>query len=159
MFSVASYGKAVGKLVFLKQLCSSLYGVNASRALNDIEYDRLSNRTLESLYDCLDALSDVVSNLPAEYDVSLSNGVLTVKLGQDIGTYVINKQTPNKQIWLSSPISGPKRYDYVDNQWVYLHDQVPLHQLLETELKNTFKCNLIRLPKHFSISTDQTERY
>lgn len=29
------------------------------------------------------------------------------------GTYVFNKQPPNKQIWLSSPISGPKRYDYV----------------------------------------------
>lgn len=31
------------------------------------------------------------------------SGVLTVKLGGDLGTYVINKQTPNKQIWLSSP--------------------------------------------------------
>ena len=30
------------------------------------------------------------------------SGVLTVKVG-DHGTYVINKQTPNKQIWLSSP--------------------------------------------------------
>ena len=30
-------------------------------------------------------------------------GVLTVKMGSDLGTYVINKQTPNKQIWLSSP--------------------------------------------------------
>lgn len=26
------------------------------------------------------------------------------------GTYVINKQPPNKQIWLSSPVSGPDRY-------------------------------------------------
>lgn len=31
------------------------------------------------------------------------SGVLTVKLG-DKGTYVVNKQPPNKQIWLSSPI-------------------------------------------------------
>jgi hypothetical protein len=31
------------------------------------------------------------------------SGVLTVKLGKH-GTYVINKQTPNRQIWLSSPI-------------------------------------------------------
>lgn len=31
------------------------------------------------------------------------SGVLTVKLG-DKGTYVINKQPPNKQIWLSSPV-------------------------------------------------------
>ena len=30
------------------------------------------------------------------------------------GTYVLNKQPPNKQIWLSSPVSGPKRYDWVD---------------------------------------------
>ena len=30
-------------------------------------------------------------------------GVLTVKLGQK-GTYVINKQTPNRQIWMSSPV-------------------------------------------------------
>ena len=25
---------------------------------------------------------------------------------------MINKQTPNRQIWLSSPVSGPKRYDW-----------------------------------------------
>ena len=30
------------------------------------------------------------------------SGVLTLKLGNK-GTYVINKQPPNKQIWLSSP--------------------------------------------------------
>ena len=31
------------------------------------------------------------------------SGVLTVKISQTWGTYVINKQAPNKQIWLSSP--------------------------------------------------------
>lgn len=31
------------------------------------------------------------------------SGVLTLKLGLH-GTYVINKQPPNKQIWLSSPL-------------------------------------------------------
>lgn len=30
-------------------------------------------------------------------------GVLTVKLGKH-GTYVINKQTPNRQMWMSSPV-------------------------------------------------------
>lgn len=34
---------------------------------------------------------------------ALQSGVLTVKLGQK-GTFVINKQTPNRQIWLSSPV-------------------------------------------------------
>jgi frataxin-like iron-binding protein CyaY len=27
-----------------------------------------------------------------------------VHLGADRGTFVINKQTPNRQIWLSSPV-------------------------------------------------------
>ena len=31
------------------------------------------------------------------------NGVLTINVGGELGTYVINKQSPNKQIWLSSP--------------------------------------------------------
>lgn len=40
-------------------------------------------------------------------------GVLTAVISEAFGTYVINKQAPNKQIWLSSPVSGPKRYDYI----------------------------------------------
>jgi frataxin len=64
-----------------------------------------------------------------------------------IGTYVINKQPPNKQIWLSSPVSGPKRYDWVvlgesqnekedggKGEWVYLRDGSTLSKLLEKEV-------------------------
>ena len=47
-----------------------------------------------------------------EADVSLASGVLTAFIPGH-GTYVINKQTPNKQIWLSSPYSGPARFDLV----------------------------------------------
>lgn len=32
------------------------------------------------------------------------SGVLTIRLGGDMGTYVLNKQAPNKQLWLSSPV-------------------------------------------------------
>lgn len=65
---------------------------------------------------------------------------MTISLGSKYGTYVINKQTPNKQIWLSSPTSGPKRFDFVyasnDNQnghWTYKHTGVTLHELLDKE--------------------------
>jgi frataxin-like iron-binding protein CyaY len=36
------------------------------------------------------------------------------------GTYVFNKQPPNKQIWLSSPVSGPFQYafDRETKEWV-----------------------------------------
>lgn len=63
------------------------------------------------------------------------------------GTYIINKQPPNKQIWLSSPLSGPKRYDWVVagegmnqkegsgiGEWVYLRDGTKLTSLLNKEL-------------------------
>lgn len=73
-------------------------------------------------------------------------GVLTLSF-PPIGTYVINKQPPNKQIWLSSPISGPKRYDYVilgegqdskegtgGGEWIYLRDMSTLGGLLSREV-------------------------
>lgn len=47
---------------------------------------------------------------------------------------MINKQTPNKQIWLSSPTSGPKRYDFIENTWIYKHDGVSMFELLNKEL-------------------------
>ena len=63
------------------------------------------------------------------------------------GTYVLNKQPPNKQIWLSSPISGPKRYDWVVKgegmdqkegcgigEWVYLRDGSTLSELVRREM-------------------------
>lgn len=63
------------------------------------------------------------------------------------GVYVVNKQPPNKQIWLSSPLTGPKRYDWVivsEDQnskqdtgvgsWVYLRDGDSLTELLRKEI-------------------------
>jgi frataxin len=51
---------------------------------------------------------------------------------------VINKQAPNKQIWWSSPTSGPQRYLYnnTGQRWENNRgDALPdLHQLLEKEL-------------------------
>jgi frataxin len=64
----------------------------------------------------------------------LQQGVLTVRLG-DMGTYVINKQTPNRQIWMSSPLSGPVRYDWAPGKWVYRRDGHDLHSRLTSELK------------------------
>lgn len=70
------------------------------------EYEKVSKRTLDSLCEYFETILENSESA----DVNLSDGVLTVKLGNDLGTYVINKQSPNKQIWLSSPLSGPKRW-------------------------------------------------
>lgn len=95
-------------------------------------YETLADETLESLSDKFEEVLELYA-ANVESDVMLASGVLTVNMGPK-GIYVINKQTPNKQIWLSSPISGPKRYDYVDGNWIYKHDGMPMATLLSKEL-------------------------
>lgn len=80
-------------------------------------------------------------------DSVLQDGVLTVKLDSNHGTYVINRQTPNRQIWLSSPTSGPKRFDFVpkysskltEGRWIYKHTGQSLHELLQEEIRVILK--------------------
>ncbi|CAH2237942.1 jg4636 [Pararge aegeria aegeria] len=109
---------------------------NIQPDLDPVVFEKVCNETLESLYEYFEELIDQSSNLKGA-DVTFSDGVLTVALGPNYGTYVINRQTPNKQIWLSSPTSGPKRYDLIlDNggYWIYKHDGVTLHKLLQQEI-------------------------
>ncbi|XP_063885207.1 frataxin, mitochondrial-like [Scylla paramamosain] len=108
--------------------------------LDDIQYEQISDETLESLSEYLEELV-AVDTAPQDCDVLYSSGVLTLHLGTH-GTYVINKQTPNKQIWLSSPTSGPKRFDFQSGVWVYRHSGETLHSLLSTELSKVFSSNV-----------------
>ncbi|KAF3622679.1 Frataxin, mitochondrial [Capsicum annuum] len=65
------------------------------------EYHRLANATIHDLLDKLEEYGDSVDI--DGFDVDYGNEVLTLKFGS-LGTYVINKQTPNRQIWMSSPV-------------------------------------------------------
>ncbi|XP_014239960.1 frataxin homolog, mitochondrial [Cimex lectularius] len=114
----------------------------AQGEVNSVEFERVCNETLESLCDFFEVLVESREQLRGG-DVTYSDGVLTVALGNN-GTYVINRQTPNKQIWLSSPSSGPKRYDFDPqrNTWVYKHDNIPLHTLLKQELSIILNDNI-----------------
>ncbi|KAI9319259.1 hypothetical protein BX666DRAFT_2025572 [Dichotomocladium elegans] len=98
-------------------------------------YHRVSDATLDHIDEYLEDLGDQIEL--DGFDVEYSQGVMTIKLGVH-GTYVINKQPPNQQIWLSSPTSGPKRYDYDAEQkkWFYHRDDQTLDELLNTELSN-----------------------
>ncbi|XP_037291214.2 frataxin isoform X2 [Rhipicephalus microplus] len=116
----------------------SSQGVLDEPSMTEAEYEAITKDTLESLAERFDEIIEDLSDVP-EADFALSDGVLTIHLGRKYGTYVINKQTPNRQIWLSSPVSGPKRYDYVGDTWVYKHDGVSLRELLESELSSLLK--------------------
>jgi frataxin-like iron-binding protein CyaY len=63
------------------------------------------------------------------------SGVLTFVTPR--GTYVINKQPPNRQIWLSSPIAGPIQfaYDKETGEWVDIRGSgTTLAGLIEKEI-------------------------
>lgn len=89
--------------------------------MSSLEYDEKAEEFFDNLLEHLENIMDK-SELKG-FDVEYSNGVLTLVLGE-LGTYVINKQSSNKQIWSSSPVSGPRKYVYnpKENQWECLKD-------------------------------------
>lgn len=74
-------------------------------------FHKVSDQALEELFDGLHTVEDKVEDA----DITLSMGVLNLHLGEEYQSkaWVINKQTPNRQIWWSSPISGPRRYEFI----------------------------------------------
>lgn len=95
------------------------------------EYQKVADTFLERLLDELENLSD---ELPERIpDIELTQGVMTLEVA-GLGTYVINKQPPNKQIWLSSPVSGPNRFDLYQGEWISLRDGSKLLDILNKEL-------------------------
>lgn len=103
-----------------------------SEDLSDKDFHRHADLSLGDLYGKLEEVVEA-AGIP-EADLEYSQGVLTLELGTH-GTYVINKQSPNKQLWMSSPVSGPVRYDWQDGLWQYKHDSHQLHSRLQSELR------------------------
>ncbi len=89
--------------------------------------------TIQDAVDC-DQLSDQV-------EVSYSEGVLSISC-RGVGTWIINKHSATRQVWLSSPLSGPSKYNFHRQLalWLNERDQTKkLSQLLEEEFKSVFK--------------------
>ena len=86
----------------------------ADETLNDIQ------DAVESAIEdyCDEIIASTNNSEDEEPEVVFASGVLTMCLPPH-GTWVLNKQTPNQQIWWSSPISGPRRYEYDGKEWVY----------------------------------------
>ncbi|KAG7557769.1 Frataxin/CyaY [Arabidopsis suecica] len=75
--------------------------VDYSSVLQEDEFHKLANFTINHL---LEKIEDYGDNVQIDgFDIDYGNEVLTLKLGS-LGTYVLNKQTPNRQIWMSSPV-------------------------------------------------------
>lgn len=87
---------------------STANGAPDDSLMEESLYHEVSDATLDAISDYLSELEDTTE----EMDMNCSQGVLNISLGPSIGHWVINKQTPNRQLWWSSPMSGPRRYEY-----------------------------------------------
>lgn len=140
-----SYNKAIKSQfhiqpIYKNKISAATSGVSIPKhilELNPDLYDKKANLFLEDLTDQLESLSEDDPSFISSVDAA--QGVVEFDL-ENVGTYVINKQPPNKQIWLSSPISGPFRFDYdsIKDNWVSLRDDnLDLLGHLNKEIKET----------------------
>jgi len=79
----------------------------AAASLDEAAFHALADGTLAAIEGALSGADDA-----AGLDVEYAQGVLTVRLPGGAGTYVLNKQAPTRQLWWSSPASGPRRYGW-----------------------------------------------
>ncbi len=116
------------------------------------EFHQNVDDTLYTIQDTLEAYLEDNNIQLLSFEINYASGVLTISLPPH-GTWVLNKQTPNEQIWWSSPISGPRRFEYYsssscgggdnDNgsngKWVWTKDEnVTLGQALKSEIVQLF---------------------
>lgn len=102
--------------------------------MDESRYHSLADKTIQHIVDLVDdALGD-------EYDADIQNSVATIETPKG-GKYIINKQAPSQQIWLSSPISSATHFawDEPAQAWVSTKDaNIRLHELLGREFGLTF---------------------
>lgn len=94
----------------------------------------------ETLHAIQDTIEEVLEEFGIEFEISYASGVLTLNLPER-GTWVINKQTPTQQLWWSSPISGPKRFEFNEKhgQWVLTKDETEsITNLLADEVRQVY---------------------
>ena len=108
--------KQLNKCSWNSSFSTSVTNNSTIDSFPELNFHKICDHTLEELSDSLSSLDADLDDV----DINLSQGVLSLNLGPKFQnkTWVINKQTPNRQIWWSSPISGPRRYEYVGDKSV-----------------------------------------
>lgn len=77
-------------------------------------------------------------------DTNFSAGVLSISFNKK-KNYVLNIQRPNLQVWLSSPISGPQRFEFdlEKNKWVNIRNNKCILDILNEEFNNILRENKV----------------
>lgn len=105
--------------------------------MEEKDFLQLSEHKLIEIDDFIEGNDD-----KSVFDVEYSDGILTIEVFHHNKTYVINKNSGNQKIWLSSPVSGADYFAYDFDKKSWLNDQgVELSKKLFSELKDNFNFN------------------
>lgn len=99
--------------------------------LDEARFHTLAGKTISALADAVD------EDLGDDLDVEEQNEILTIVL-PDGGQYIVNKNAPLCQIWLSSPKSGAWHFEWDEatERWRSTRGaKVALDDLLADELR------------------------
>ena len=97
--------------------------------MDDSQFEARADAALARLQEAIEAVVDDA------VDAEFVGGILTVELEKG-GVYLINKHLPNRQIWLSSPVSGAWHFawDETGRAWLATKGGERLEDLLGREL-------------------------
>ncbi|WP_375326786.1 iron donor protein CyaY [Candidatus Tisiphia endosymbiont of Nemotelus uliginosus] len=98
--------------------------------MDNSKFSRLAERTIALIADTIEVEDD-----KCLLEIDFQNDLLHITTTQ--GIFVINKHSAAKEIWLSSPISGPYHFYYLNGKWqTKTNDDLML--ILEQELNINF---------------------
>ena len=100
---------------------------------DESRFHALADSLLDRIAEAIDAA------LGDEIDVEYQGGIVTLSL-EGGGQYVLNKHAPNRELWLSSPVSGAWHFAPAeDGEWVSTREpRARLTKLLGGELTAKF---------------------
>ncbi|MCH8112623.1 MAG: iron donor protein CyaY [Proteobacteria bacterium] len=102
--------------------------IDEAGSIDEAAFESLAAQTLQRF-------AARIEDATMELEVDLVEGVLNIETA-DGATYLVNKHSPLRQLWLSSPVSGAGHFDYnaANKTWESTRGGEPLEKILEREL-------------------------
>lgn len=99
--------------------------------MEDTEFTKLALQTIALLAEAIEE-----EDKDCQIDVDFQGDILNITTNQ--GIFVVNKHSVAKEIWLSSPISGPHHFYHISGRWKSRASD-DLIIILQQELKINFE--------------------
>ncbi|EQB60682.1 frataxin [Vairimorpha apis BRL 01] len=103
---------------------------------NKYNFNKMIEKGFNTIINMMEKFTDNVS----ESESSLGFNV------EKVGDYLFNRQSASNQLWASSPITGPSRFNIENNKWIHYKTKIPLNKFLENEIE---KINDYNTKKNF----------